>query len=96
MSPSFFAQIRSGAGTPDPGGFRVNRWRKSSYSTGANSDCVEVGAWRTSSRSNSGACIEVGASAAVIGVRDSKLGRSPVLAFSPAAWADFTSAVKSS
>ena len=79
MSSSFFAQIRSGAGTPDPGGFRVNRWRKSSHSTGANSDCVEVGA-----------------GPAVIGVRDSKLGRSPVLAFSPAAWADFTSAVKSS
>ena len=38
-------------------------WRKSSYSNGAGSNCVEVGTWRTSSHSNNGGdtCVEVGA-----------------------------------
>ena len=38
-------------------------WRKSSYSNGGVSNCVEVGAWRKSSHSSNGggSCVEVGA-----------------------------------
>ncbi len=69
-------------------------WRKSSRSA-ANGACVEIRAWRTSSRSNSGACVEAGDGDGVIGVRDSKLGeRSAVLGFRPEAWRRFTEGLK--
>lgn len=55
-------------------------------------------AWRKSSYSNGqdgGACVEVGAGAAdTVPVRDSKDPRGPVLTFTPAAWADFLTAVR--
>lgn len=48
--------------------------------------------WRKSSRSHAAnGCVEVGASAGRIGVRDSKLGStSPVLLFTASAWSEFT------
>ena len=50
--------------------------------------------WRTSTYSSGGACVEVGRSEAVIGVRDSALPESPVLAFRPADWARFTARLR--
>jgi len=53
--------------------------------------------WRKSSYSNGGAnnCVEVATSAGWVGVRDSKLGTdSPILTFTEAEWAAFTSGVK--
>ena len=55
--------------------------------------------WRTSSHSNSGACVEAGNRPGVVAVRDSALerarpGSSPVLKFSPGAWAAFTGRLK--
>lgn len=53
-------------------------WRKSTFST-----------------NQGGSCVEVAGTAARIGVRDSKLdGRSPVLDFSRAEWANFASDVR--
>jgi hypothetical protein len=53
--------------------------------------------WVKSSRSgaNGGACVEVARNLpGVVGVRDSKDPTGPTLAFAPAAWLAFTSAVK--
>jgi Domain of unknown function (DUF397) len=52
--------------------------------------------WRTSGYSgNNGAnCVEVGAAARVIAVRDSKDPHGPVLAFSPQTWRRFAAQVK--
>jgi hypothetical protein len=61
-------------------------WRKSSYSGDGNS-CIELGAARPGASHVS----------PTIGVRDSKRdGRGPVLQFSPSAWREFLSRVKSS
>ena len=69
-------------------------WRKSSHSF-SNGNCAEVAAWRVSTRSMSnGQCVQVGQGAAVVGVRDTKLAQSPVLAFTGPAWERFTAAVK--
>jgi hypothetical protein len=54
-------------------------WRKSSYSSGNGGNCVEV------AHNLPG----------VVAVRDSKDPDGPKLAFSPAAWSAFTSAVRS-
>lgn len=64
-------------------------WAKSSYSF-ANGNCVE---WRKSSSSAcNGDCVEC---APGILVRDSKLGGgSPILAFTPQAWKEFTSSLR--
>ena len=73
-------------------------WRKSSYSTSNGGSCVEVGVWRKSTYStgNGGNCVEVGtATAAAVAVRDTKdHGHGPVLRFTPAAWATFTTTLK--
>jgi len=52
--------------------------------------------WRTSSYSgnNGGQCIEVGAAAPVIAVRDSKDPHGPMLAFGPQDWQRFTDRIK--
>jgi hypothetical protein len=57
--------------------------------------------WRKSSYSggNEGNCVEVGASAPVVAVRDSKqegMAHRDVLAFTPAAWEKFTINLKQS
>jgi hypothetical protein len=75
-------------------------WRKSSYSTGNGSNCVEVAhlpAWRKSSYSggNGSACVEVGDAGRAVAVRDSKDPDGPSLLVSPGAWADFTNQVGS-
>ncbi|GIG58442.1 DUF397 domain-containing protein [Longispora fulva] len=52
-------------------------------------------AWRKSSRSNAaGSCVEVAQVSGVTGVRDSKDVAGPVLAFAPADWRAFTSALR--
>lgn len=61
-------------------------WHKSSYS-GYNGDCVEV-AWRKSSHSANGNCVEVAAPGQVL-VRDSKNPEGPVLSFTPDEWRTF-------
>jgi hypothetical protein len=65
-------------------------WRKSSYSQGLGSDCVEV-AWRKSSYSDgsvSSDCVEV-AFGSGTWVRDSKNILGPVLGFGADAWREF-------
>ena len=79
-------------------GFNMDaaRWRTSSRS-GANGNCVEIGAkWRTSSRSGgNGNCVEVADNLTdAVAVRDSKDRSGPVLTFSPAAWRAFAQALK--
>jgi len=65
------------------------RWVKSTYG-GHNGNCLE---WRTSSYSGSmGDCVEA---AGGILVRDSQLGdASPVLSFTPQAWARLTASLR--
>ncbi|MEU0080381.1 DUF397 domain-containing protein [Micromonospora tulbaghiae] len=52
--------------------------------------------WRKSTRSNgSGNCVEVADGLpGVVGLRDSKDPRGPILAFDPAAWSTFVASVK--
>ncbi|OPC80801.1 hypothetical protein B4N89_07400 [Embleya scabrispora] len=45
------------------------------------------GGWTTSSYSGGENCVEVAVRGAVVGLRDSKVVDSPVLALHPAAWA---------
>ena len=88
----------------DPGGWRKSsyssayngcvefkvEWQKSSHSM-ANGDCVE---FKVSSHCDGGACVEVAVPGEVL-VRDSKLGAaSPILSFTPAAWAMFLGQVR--
>ena len=55
----------------------------------------EFEGWRTSTRSKTDNCVEVGHGEAVVVVRDTKLaGASPVLEFRGDAWEAFTSRVK--
>ncbi|GAA1300816.1 DUF397 domain-containing protein [Saccharothrix xinjiangensis] len=72
----------------------ARQWRKSSYSEGANTNCVEVAMqWRKSSYSGgeNTNCVEVAFEPVAVGVRDSKY-TAPQLAFSPAAWRAFLQA----
>jgi hypothetical protein len=66
-------------------------WRKSSFSTGSESDCVEV-AWRKSSFSESSqsACVEVAFAPAGVAVRDSKNAAGPMLIVDEAGWRALT------
>jgi hypothetical protein len=80
----------------------VTTWRKSSYSGGNGSECVEVAtAWRTSSYSapNGSNCVEVAASsgaAPVILVRDTKNRAAAPLEFTARAWRHFATALRAS
>jgi hypothetical protein len=74
-------------------------WRKSSYSNGGGSNCVEVGAlpWRKSSYSNGngGACVEAGHVPGAVLVRDTKdHGAGPVLRVCAPAWRRFVSGLR--
>jgi hypothetical protein len=77
----------------------VATWRKSSYSGGNGSECVEVATvWRKSSYSggNGSNCVEVtasGTAARVIVVRDTK-SRAASLEFSAQAWRHFAVTLK--
>ena len=71
-------------------------WRKSSYSGGANNDCVEVGTdWRKSSYSGGSTndCVEVGTGNAVL-VRDTKDRQGVTLAFGASAWHPFVTRLR--
>jgi hypothetical protein len=65
-------------------------WRKSSYSEGGQTNCVEV-AWRKSSYSQGSQtnCIEVAFAPESVAVRDSKNATGPVLDFNPVSWRTF-------
>jgi hypothetical protein len=64
------------------------QWAKATYSN-SYSNCVEA-RWRKSSHSGPNGCAEARLVAGHVQVRDSKLGGgSPVLEFTPAAWAAF-------
>ena len=62
-------------------------WRKSTFSEGGGSDCVEV-AWRKSSFSEgaASACVEVGIIETRAAVRDSKNADGPILSLPLPAW----------
>lgn len=62
-------------------------WRKSRFSDGGNTNCVEV-AWRKSSFSGGGNsdCVEVAFGQVSVAVRDSKNPTGPVLSLPEAAW----------
>ncbi|WP_291416861.1 DUF397 domain-containing protein [Actinophytocola sp.] len=67
-------------------------WRKSSFTGGNGSACVEVGlSWRKSSRSagNGSACVEVGQAVDAVLVRDTKNRTGGILAFTPNTWRHF-------
>jgi hypothetical protein len=76
----------------------VTPWRKSSYSGGNGSECVEVAtAWRKSSCSggNGSNCVEVTAAGGpAILVRDTKDRAIIPLEFSARAWRDFATTLK--
>jgi hypothetical protein len=70
-------------------------WRKSSYSSGGQSTCVEVSTWRKSSYS-SGAqsqCVEVAAASAVL-VRDTTNRDGGTLTVGAAAWTRFLATIR--
>ncbi|MFI5956594.1 DUF397 domain-containing protein [Cryptosporangium sp. NPDC051539] len=56
---------------------------------------LEDSAWRKSSRSGMGNCVEVAADGGRVGVRDSKHREGAVLAFDAQAWTSFLSGLKS-
>ncbi|WP_327400939.1 DUF397 domain-containing protein [Streptomyces sp. NBC_01288] len=70
-------------------------WFKSSYSSGAGGECLEVAlAWRKSSYSSGegGQCVEIATCPTTIHVRDSKHlpeHDGPVLALAPGTWQAF-------
>ena len=70
-------------------------WRKSSYSSGAQSACVEVSTWRKSSYSTGAqsACVEVAAGAAVL-VRDTTDRQGCTLTVDATAWTRFLSTIR--
>jgi hypothetical protein len=58
-------------------------------------DCDEtVLAWRKSTRSNSGGCVEMALSNQVVLLRDSKRPEGPVLSVSPGVWAALLARVR--
>jgi len=69
-------------------------WRKSSFSSDSQGNCVEVG-WRKSSFSSefSGDCVEVAFAQVEAAVRDSK-NPGPTLRVPPGAWRTFTGLVE--
>ncbi|OIK06868.1 DUF397 domain-containing protein [Streptomyces monashensis] len=75
-------------------------WFKSSYSSGAGGECVEVAlAWRKSSYSSGdgGECVEVATTPTTIHIRDSKQNptTAPTLIVPPAVWQAFLGLARS-
>jgi hypothetical protein len=72
----------------------LTTWRKSSFSAGSQSDCIEV-AWRKSSFSENaqGDCVEVAFEPAGVAVRDSKNTSGPMLTVDLDGWRAFTASV---
>lgn len=70
-------------------------WRKSSYSTGGQSQCVEVRTWRKSSYSSGAqsACVEVASASAVL-VRDTTDREGCTLTVGAAAWTRFLATIR--
>jgi hypothetical protein len=71
-------------------------WRKSSYSSGADSECVEVAsAWRKSTHSGStdNSCVEVAEAERLVAVRDSKHPDGSILLFDQPQWRALLSAI---
>ncbi len=67
-------------------------WFKSSYSSSASGDCVEVAlSWHKSTYSSASGddCVEVATCPGAIHIRDSKDREGPHLALSPTTWAGF-------
>jgi Domain of unknown function (DUF397) len=73
------------------------RWRKSSFSEGAGTDCVEV-AWRKSSFSEGGGtdCVEVALAQGRAALRDSKNVDGPILTVPASMWRGFVAVVSQS
>jgi len=73
------------------------RWRKSSFSQGSGSSCVEV-AWRKSSFSEGAGtdCVEVALAEDRAAVRDSKNTDGPTLAIPALMWRSFIASVSRS
>lgn len=69
-------------------------WRKSSFSEGPQTSCVEV-AWRKSSFSEGPQtdCVEVALAEGRAAVRDSKNSSGPILAMPAAAWRLFVGGI---
>jgi hypothetical protein len=75
--------------------WQKREFRKSSFSGGANSSCVEL-AWRKSSFSGgqNNSCVEVARGEALFGIRDSKNVAGPVLMLAEVQGRAFLAAVK--
>jgi hypothetical protein len=72
-------------------------WRKSSYSSGSGTNCVEVATWRKASYSSSNGtnCVEAGvAEAGRVLVRDTTDRDGAMLSVPADAWARFASTLK--
>ena len=76
-------------------GTSMMQWRKSSYSNGGSSACVEITTWRKSSYSNGGenACVEVANTNSIL-VRDTTNRDGGTLAFSAEAWKRFNASLR--
>jgi len=76
---------------------RVNSdpWRKSSYSSGNGTNCVEVATLRKATYSGGSSCVEAGvAEAGRVLVRDTIDRDGALLSISAGAWARFTDSLK--
>ena len=73
----------------------TSEWRKSSYSSGGQSACVEVGTWRKSTYSGgqSASCVEVATAGAVL-IRDTTDRGGVTLSIPAAAWTTFLATVR--
>ena len=71
-------------------------WRKSSYSSGNGTNCVEVATWRKASYSGNGggSCVEAGNVAGGVLVRDTTDRDGAVLSIPAGAWKRFTAALQ--
>jgi hypothetical protein len=70
-------------------------WRKSTYSSGAQTQCVEVATWRKSTHSTGAQsqCVEVATDGVVL-IRDTTDRDGGTLSVSASAWSRFISSIK--